>query len=123
VEVAQVLEQGRDLLDTLLTGGLHAEHMPPQVTPRAGWGAGVVEAPRGLLFHSYAFNEHGICTDANMIIPTNQNHANLQRDLEVFLPQIIEREPEEIRLLLEMLIRAYDPCISCSTHYLEVIFV
>jgi len=50
------------------------------------------------------------------VIPTNQNHANIQRDMETLLPSIIGKPQEEIRLMLEMLVRAYDPCISCSTH-------
>ena len=58
-----------------------------------------------------------------MCIPTNQNHANIQKDFEALVPQILDRPPEEIRLLLEMLVRAYDPCISCSTLCLNVTFV
>ncbi len=82
-----------------------------------------MEAPRGILFHNYTFDENGICTAANLVIPTNQNHANIQKDMEALAPQIIDRPQDEIRLLLEMLVRAYDPCVSCSTHYVDVEFV
>ncbi|MGB2863417.1 MAG: Ni/Fe hydrogenase subunit alpha [Sedimentisphaerales bacterium] len=121
VECAQVVEHSLQLIDELLTKGLKAE--PVKVEPKAGEGVGCVEAPRGILFHRYEFDEKGLCTKANICIPTGQNHANIQKDFEAFAPQIIDRDQDEIRLLLEMLVRSYDPCISCSTHFLNVEFV
>jgi sulfhydrogenase subunit alpha len=121
VECAQVAEHSLQLIDELLTTGLKPE--PVKVEPRAGEGVGCVEAPRGILFHRYAFDDKGLCTKANICIPTGQNHANIQKDFEALAPQIIDRDQDEIRLLLEMLVRSYDPCISCSTHYLNVEFV
>ncbi len=121
VECVQVVEHGLELIDDLLTAGIAPER--PRVKPRAGWGAGAVEAPRGILLHSYEFDDAGVCLRANLTIPTNQNHANLQKDFEALVPQILDRSEDEIRLMLEMLVRAYDPCISCSTHYLDVEFV
>ncbi|HCO95817.1 MAG TPA: Ni/Fe hydrogenase subunit alpha [Phycisphaerales bacterium] len=121
VECVQVAEHGLQLIDELLTNGLKPE--PVKVEPRAGEGVGCVEAPRGILFHRYAFDEKGLCTKANICIPTGQNHGNIQKDFEALAPQIIDRDQDEIRLLLEMLVRSYDPCISCSTHYLNVEFV
>ena len=115
VEAVEVVEAAIARIDELLTLGIKSE--PPQkVRPRSGVGAGSVEAPRGVLFHRYAFDDNGLCTAANICIPTNQNHANIQKDFEALLPQIIDRDEAEIRLLLEMLVRAYDPCVSCSTH-------
>jgi sulfhydrogenase subunit alpha len=121
VESVQVIEHGLQLLDEVLTAGVKPE--PVKVQPKAGEGVGCVEAPRGILFHRYAFDDKGFCTKANICIPTGQNHANIQKDFEAFAPQIIDRDQDEIRLLLEMLVRSYDPCISCSTHYLNVEFV
>lgn len=122
VECVQVVERSLELIDLLLSTGIEQEKRP-RLRPKAGVGVGAVEAPRGILFHRYELDEAGICTGANMCIPTNQNHANIQHDFEAFVPQIIDREQDEIRLLMEMLVRAYDPCISCSTHYLDVEFV
>jgi coenzyme F420-reducing hydrogenase alpha subunit len=121
VECVQVVEHSLQLIDRLLTVGIRPEK--PRVQVRAGNGAGAVEAPRGVLFHRYVLDEHGRCTAANLCIPTGQNHANIQGDLEALVPQIIARGEDEVRLLLEMLVRSYDPCISCSTHYLDVEFV
>jgi len=121
VEAVQVVEHGLQLIDELLSAGITAEFPKPK--PKAGDGAGAVEAPRGILFHRYQFDENGICTGANLSIPTNQNHANIQKDFEALVPQFLDLGQDKLRLYLEMLVRAYDPCISCSTHYLNVEFV
>ncbi len=121
VELVQVIAHSIALIDAQLGAGVTPE--TPRAVPRAGEGVGCVEAPRGILFHRYAFNEKGECTGGNICIPTGQNHANIQKDFEAFVPQIMDRPQDEIRLLLEMLVRAYDPCISCSTHFLNVEFV
>jgi len=89
---------------------------------KAGQGVGAVEVPRGILFHDYTYNARGVCTKANCIIPTNQNHANIELDMKALLPQILEKSEKEIELTLEMLVRAYDPCISCSTHAVKINF-
>ncbi len=121
VESVQVIEHSLQIVDELLSSGITYEI--PSVVPQAGMGVGAVEAPRGILFHRYAFDDDGICTSANLCIPTNQNHGNIQKDFEALVPQIMDRSQDEIRLLLEMLVRSYDPCISCSTHYLDVQFL
>ncbi len=114
VEAVEIAEVGLEQIDELLTAGIKPE--TPRVTLRAGTGVGCVEAPRGILFHKYTFDDRGICTAANVCIPTNQNHANIQKDFEALVPRFMDRSEAEVRLLLEMLVRSYDPCISCSTH-------
>jgi len=120
VEVVHALEDSLRLIDLLLARGLHPEDRSVEV--RAGHGVGAVEVPRGVLFHEYTLDERGLVTEANLVIPTGQNHQNIEDDMGALIPQVIDRPQEEIRLLLEMLVRAYDPCISCSTHLLEVNF-
>lgn len=121
VESVQVVERSIQLIDEVLTTGITQER--PKHDVKAGIGVGGVEAPRGILFHKYEFDKDGTCLAANLTIPTNQNHANIQLDFEALVPAIIDKEQDEIRLALEMLVRSYDPCISCSTHYLNVEFV
>jgi len=122
VEMVHSLEDSIRIIDDLLARGVR-EEKPVPVTVRAGEGVGACEVPRGILFHHYVYDERGICVEANCIIPTNQNLANLNADIRALVPQILGRPREEVRLLLEMLVRAYDPCISCSTHFLKVEFV
>jgi len=122
VEMVHCIEDSILIIDELLTRGVQPEE-PPVVDVKAGEGTGACDVPRGILFHNYVYDEDGICTEANCIIPTNQNMANLNADMRALLPQILDKPQEEIRLMLEMLVRAYDPCISCSTHFLTVKFV
>jgi sulfhydrogenase subunit alpha len=120
VESVHVVEDSILLIDKLLDRGLDEEPIPSGIT--AGRGVSAVEAPRGILFHDYTYDGKGILTKANCIIPTNQNHNNIQKDMEALVPTILDRSEDEIRQALEMLVRAYDPCISCSTHLLRVTF-
>jgi coenzyme F420-reducing hydrogenase alpha subunit len=92
-------------------------------SPKAGKASGCVEAPRGILFHEYEFDKAGKCLNADICIPTGQNHASIQHDFEKLVPEILDEGQDTIRQKLEMLVRAYDPCISCSTHMLNVEFV
>jgi sulfhydrogenase subunit alpha len=113
-EAVHAVEDSLRLIDQILDRGLEEEDNA--VTVRAGRGIGAVEAPRGILFHDYTFDKNGILTKANCIIPTNQNHNNIQKDMEAIVPLMLDQPEETIRHTLEMLVRAYDPCISCSTH-------
>jgi coenzyme F420-reducing hydrogenase alpha subunit len=122
--IAQMAELAHSLEDTLNTiNGIRMKNeRPVEIKPGKAQAFGACEVPRGLLVHDYAFDEKGYCAKANMIIPTNQNHANIQKDMEAFAPTLIGKSEKEIELALEMLVRAYDPCISCSTHYVKVSF-
>jgi len=95
----------------------------PAIEPHEGTGVGVVEAPRGSLYHEYGIDDKGIIRSANCIIPTAQNLLNIEKDIEAIVPAILDLPKEAIERRLEMLVRAYDPCISCSTHFLEVKFI
>ncbi|MAG07877.1 Ni/Fe hydrogenase subunit alpha [Candidatus Woesearchaeota archaeon] len=86
-------------------------------------GVAAIEVPRGTLFHEYELDENGIITYANIITPTAQNLRNIQDDIRAFLPQIMNLPEKKLILEIEKLIRAYDPCFSCSTHFLKVNFV
>ncbi len=124
VEVVHSVEDSIKLIDELESAGLkkQPEYNLPSDKVKAGRGVGAVEVPRGILFHDYTYNNKGTCTQANCIIPTNQNHGNIELDMQTLLPQILDKSEKEIELALEMLVRAYDPCISCSTHYVKVHF-
>jgi coenzyme F420-reducing hydrogenase alpha subunit len=132
VESVHCIESMMELIEELLSRGIKDERAerPPIAgwsarlpSIKKSWGVGVVEAPRGLLIHEYKFDDDGLIESANCIIPTAQNLANIEADMRKLVPEILDRPKEEITLLLEMLVRAYDPCISCSTHMLKVDFV
>ena len=121
VELVHCFEEALALIDGLLANGLRPE-APARPLQRSGEGVGAVEAPRGTLYHHYAI-EDGVLTQANCIIPTGQNLANIEADMRALVPQVLGQGEQEVTRGLEMLVRAYDPCISCSTHQLEVRFV
>lgn len=120
VETVHCMESAIALIDLILARGLHAE--PPVQPTKFGRGVGAAEVPRGLLFHEYTIGDDGHITDVNLIIPTGQNLANIEADLRALVPKLLDAGlgKEEMTLKLEMLVRAYDPCISCATHFLDV---
>jgi len=121
VEVVHCVEAAIHLIDELLLGGLRPE--APAVVNGGGAGAAAIEAPRGTLFHAYTYDERGCIEKADCVIPTAQNLANIEADLRALVPTLLELPQKELTARLEMLVRAYDPCISCSTHLLKVEFI
>jgi sulfhydrogenase subunit alpha len=119
VECVHFAVKAQEYVETLLKTEPQLE-TPPQPIMRAGTGIGVVEAPRGALIHEYTTDAAGIITGANCIIPTGQNCANITADMRAYLPSLLDREKHEIAKAMEMLVRAYDPCISCSAHFVEL---
>ena len=90
------------------------------VSPQAGVGMAVTEAPRGLLYHRYHVNADGTIQSAKIVPPTSQNQRRIEEDLRSVLPHILDRPDEEVAIRCEKIVRSYDPCISCATHFLKV---
>ncbi len=114
--VEYLMNTGIDGSEAVIIGVNEGHSIPVQ----SGSGVGAVEVPRGLLFHHYQIDEEGIIIEANCVIPTAQNLQNIEDDMRKLVPELLDKNDEDIILSLEMLVRAYDPCISCSTHFLEV---
>lgn len=120
VEIVHCVEDAIILIDQLLERGVRYEDPVPPAR-MSGEGSGAADVPRGTLFHNYTI-EDGVVVGANCIIPTGQNLANVEADMRALVPTILDKPKEDITMALEMLVRAYDPCISCSTHILDVRF-
>jgi len=91
------------------------------VTPRAGVAIGCTEAPRGLLWHRYEMDDAGRVLNARIVPPTSQNQARIEEDLRLSLRNFgLDRPDDALRLHCEQVIRNYDPCISCATHFLRI---
>jgi coenzyme F420-reducing hydrogenase alpha subunit len=90
------------------------------VSVQAGQGAGASEAPRGLLYHRYILDEQGRVAHARIVPPTAQNLARIEADLWKLAPSLLEMPQEKATLAAEHLVRSYDPCISCATHFLKL---
>jgi len=116
VECAQVVRESMRLIDELLAAPWQQSRQP--VEPREGVGVAAVEVPRGILYHCLHLDAGGRIVKADCVIPTSQNHANIRHDIEELAAWCVAqgKTDKEIELLAEMLVRAYDPCISCSVH-------
>jgi coenzyme F420-reducing hydrogenase alpha subunit len=89
-------------------------------TPKAGEGCHATEAPRGLLYHHYRIGADGMIAEARIVPPTSQNQGQIEADLRVFLPSVLSYDDTTATRRCEHLIRNYDPCISCATHFLRL---
>ncbi len=90
------------------------------VAPRAGTGYGATEAPRGICYHRYTTDADGLITDAKIVAPTSVNQRVIEDDLRAFAEPNLHLDDDQLRHRLEQAIRNYDPCISCSTHFLDL---
>jgi coenzyme F420-reducing hydrogenase alpha subunit len=87
---------------------------------RAGRGAAASEAPRGLLYHRYDLDDKGLVQQAKIVPPTAQNLGRMEADLWELAPQLLKMPQADATLTAEHLLRSYDPCISCATHFLKL---
>jgi coenzyme F420-reducing hydrogenase alpha subunit len=90
------------------------------VQPRTGVGHGVTEAPRGLLYHRYRLTEDGTIAEATIVPPTAQNQPAIEDDLRQVVSASLDLDDHDLAHLCERTIRNYDPCISCSAHFLDL---
>lgn len=116
VESIHVAHEIIRLIDELMETGLN--ELMGDVTPKAGEGVGVVEAPRGILFHHHEYDGTGRIIKANCVVPTTQNNANIHLDLKSLARQYAVQGMTDASLerLCSMLVRSYDPCLSCAVH-------
>jgi coenzyme F420-reducing hydrogenase alpha subunit len=119
VELLHACAEARDIIDG------YRVPSEPRVghAPQPGVAAWSTEAPRGLLHHRYEVDEQGHVVHAQIVPPTSQNQGAIEADLAAFAPAVLDLPHAEATRRLEMLIRAYDPCISCATHFLDLSIV
>jgi coenzyme F420-reducing hydrogenase alpha subunit len=91
-----------------------------ETQPREGIGHGCTEAPRGILYHRYGIDNDGVIRDARIIPPTSQNQKAVEADLCNFVQKNLHLSDEKLTWHCEQVIRNYDPCISCSCHFLKL---
>jgi sulfhydrogenase subunit alpha len=116
IELVQFYDEAIELAREYAPTG--ASHLDLKL--KAGEGYAATEAPRGLLFHSYQIDEHGLVLNSHIMPPTAQNLSRIEADLWQLMPSVIDLPQDEATLACEHLVRAYDPCISCATHFLTL---
>jgi len=116
IELVQFFEEAIQLVKSYApTGSAYVD-----LKIKSGEGAGATEAPRGLLYHRYKIDEHGLVQFAKITPPTAQNLPRIEADLLAMAPKIVKMPEAEATRTAEHLVRAYDPCISCATHFLKL---
>jgi sulfhydrogenase subunit alpha len=116
VEVVYAIEEALRIIDDYQRPSRPFVDVPA----RAGVGYGASEAPRGLLYHQYRIDDDGLVSAATMIPPTSQNQAAIEADLARLVSENLLLDDAALTGLCEQLIRSYDPCISCSAHFLTL---
>ncbi|MBI4826423.1 MAG: Ni/Fe hydrogenase subunit alpha [Nitrospirae bacterium] len=120
VEIVIFLEEVTEIINKLLEMNIPEDSgIIVDVIPKAGKGFAAVEAPRGLLLHTYTFDSNGYITEGDIVTPTALNLAEMERGLSIMAEALL-KEKADIIPELETLIRAFDPCISCSVHVVNL---
>lgn len=116
IEILQCVDDAIDILKTINI----VDEKPIRKPPVAGVGVGVVEAPRGTLYHMAKVNDKGLVEDYDVIVPTSQNQITIENDLKKYFNENLSKNEDELKLNAEKIIRAYDPCMSCATNFLKI---
>ncbi len=116
VECVHILEEAEEIINSLLD--MEFRETKTAYAPKAGAATGAVEAPRGILYHHLETDAAGKVVKADCVIPTTQNNGNIDPDLKAIVAWALRegKNDGEITKLCEMVVRSYDPCISCSVH-------
>jgi coenzyme F420-reducing hydrogenase alpha subunit len=115
LETLWAVEEAQRIISTYRPPALPAEVVPQPF----GVGHGCTEAPRGILYHRYDIGSDGLIDDAVIIPPTSQNQDAIERDLRDFVAGHLDLDDHALGHRCEQVIRNYDPCISCATHFLR----
>jgi coenzyme F420-reducing hydrogenase alpha subunit len=116
IEILGCVDDAIDILRTIQL----ADEKPTRSPAQAGTGVGLIEAPRGLLYHMAKVNEEGVIEDYDVIVPTAQNQINIENDLKDYFNENLDKDEVTLRLNAERIVRAYDPCMSCATNFLKI---
>lgn len=116
IETYYACEEAKRIIDNYK----YPENALPEIKVKAGKGQSVTEAPRGILFHRYEIDKDGLIKNARIVAPTSHNQRIIEDDLRRLVDKFHQLNDKALTEKCEQSIRNYDPCISCSTHFLNV---
>ena len=120
-QAIEVLHCIDDSIDILTTYKFKPEPIIKPQFKEGAVGVGVIEAPRGTLYHKVVLGKNGIVKEGEIVVPTGQNQINIEKDIHQLVESLLpDTQKELIEFEMEKLIRAYDPCMSCAAHFLKV---
>ena len=116
IEILHSIDESIDILENTK----FMTETPQKWEPKDMVGVGVIEAPRGTLYHKMTLSKDGKVKEGEVIVPTGQNQIMIEKDIQKYLQEHLDRPKEELARRVEEIVRAYDPCMSCASHFLEV---
>jgi sulfhydrogenase subunit alpha len=116
IEILHAIDSSIDILKELT---IKDEKIPP-VQRKTGVGVGVIEAPRGTLYYKIALDEKGVITNVDIVVPTGQNQIGIEGSLRDYISVNVDQNKDTLIHESEKIVRAYDPCMSCASHFLKV---
>lgn len=116
IEILHSVDESIDILETTT----FVPEPPAQYVARDAVGIGIIEAPRGTLYHKMTISKEGVVKEGEVIVPTGQNQIMIERDIRLYVQSNLDKPKNFLERGIEELIRAYDPCMSCASHFLEV---
>jgi len=116
IEILHCVDDALDILRTIKI----ADEKPIHNPRKSGTGVGVIEAPRGILYHMAKVDDKGMIVDYDVIVPTSQNQITIEKDLKKYFNDNLNLPETTLKLEAEKIIRAYDPCMSCATNFLKI---
>jgi coenzyme F420-reducing hydrogenase alpha subunit len=116
IEILQCVDDAIDLIKNINI----KNEKPIKKSFQAGQGVGVVEAPRGLLYHMVKVTEKGLVENYEVVVPTSQNQISIENDLRQYFNENLDKDEDTLHLEAEKIVRAYDPCMSCATNFLKI---
>lgn len=119
IEILHSIDSSIDIIDNL---NEIVPETPPKIEKKAGKGTGVIEAPRGTLYYSFDIDDKGCITHADIVVPTGQNQIAMEKGIHQLVQQLLNKggDKETIAMETERLIRSFDPCMSCASHFLKI---
>lgn len=116
IEILHAIDAAIDILKTLTI----QPERPGMLSRKAGEGIGLLEAPRGMLYYKIKISDQGRIEDIQIIVPTGQNQIVIEKSLLAYFQQHVSLSREKLTLEAEKIVRAYDPCMSCASHFLKI---
>lgn len=116
IEILHAIDKSIDLINCYQAN----TETPPEIKSKAGIGYGVIEAPRGTLYHEVEVGEDGLVKHGRIIVPTAQNQVGIEESVKQYVEENLDLPKDKLEIGIEAVIRAYDPCMSCATHFLKV---
>lgn len=116
IEILHAIDSSIDIIENLTI----KQENPQPIVRKKSTGIGIIEAPRGILYYKLAIDDSGKITTVQIVVPTGQNQIGIEESIRDYLAANLSKDKETLIREIEQIVRAYDPCMSCASHFLKV---